>query len=155
MILDRDTFQIVFWVVSILLVLCGMAVTAIGWHVTGKKARALAEKKDVHDSIDKSLKALMELEDCAYSFWLDKSTEIQPYRIVTLHRRLVASLTQLGDLKNGLIPSVDVANLRRQSTLDAETIERPISGNDERIKRISRAITNIINSDLMKKSWVD
>jgi len=153
MILDKETFQVVFWIVSVLLVLCGMIVTTIGWRVTGNKARALAEKKDVHDSIDKTLKALMELEDCAYSFWLDNASDIKPYRIITLHRRLVSSLTQLGELRDAALPSTDIASLRRQSTLDAETISRPVPGSDERIRRISRSVTNIMNSDLLKKSW--
>lgn len=155
MTMDRETFQIAFWIVSLLFAAFGMGITAYGWKVNGEKARALAAKKDLHDSIDRCLKALMEFEDTSCSFWLDKESEVRPYQITILHRRLISAFTQLVEMCPGILPSIELAALRRNATLDAETATRPVNDGDERIRKISRAVTNIMATDLLRKSWLE
>lgn len=146
-------FQIGFWVISLTLVLCSIIISVTGWKVTGNKARDLAIKKDIHDSVEKAFKSLIELEDAAFSFWLDPASSVKSYQIVNLHKRCLANLKQLGELKSSTIPSNDIMTLRRFCTLDAETATRPINEQDERLRRIGRAVNNILDSDLMKKTW--
>jgi len=147
------TFQIGFWILSLTLVVCSAIISIVGWKVTGNKARDLAIKKDIHDSVEKAFKSVIELEDAAFSFWLDSASSIKTYQIVNLHKRCLANLKQLSELKSSTIPSNDVMILRRFCTLDAETATRPISEEDERLRRIGRAVNNILDSDLMKKTW--
>ncbi|WP_321837862.1 hypothetical protein [Pseudomonas kulmbachensis] len=147
------TFQIGFWAISITLVLCSIIISVIGWKVNGNKARELAIKKDIHDTVEKTFKSVIDLEDAAFSFWLEKDSKIQTYQIVNLHRRCLANLKQLSELKNSTIPSNEVRTLRRYCTIDAETEARPLQEDDERLRRISRSITQILDSDLLKKTW--
>ncbi|MDQ4227054.1 hypothetical protein RBK84_21900 [Pseudomonas aeruginosa] len=151
--MDKDTFQIAFWGASLLFVICSMVITIIGWRVNSNNAKELASKKDIHDTIEKSLDALKNLEDSSYDFWLAESPETLPYQLIVLHKRLISNLAQLSELTGKPIPSVDVAALRRHATLDAETAQRPLTFSNERVMRLSRAATNIIKSDLLKKTW--
>lgn len=151
--MDKDSFQVAFWIISLLFVVCGMAITIIGWRVNNNNARALAIKKDIHDTIEKSLNALKDLEDSSYDFWLTEASETLPYQLVVLHKRLISNLVQISELTGKPIPVNDVAALRRHATLDAETSPRPLTFSNERVRRLSRAATNIIESDLLKKTW--
>lgn len=151
--MDKDSFQIAFWIISLLFVVCGMAITIIGWRVNSNNARALAIKKDIHDTIEKSLNALKDLEDSSYDFWLTEASETLPYQLIVLHKRLISNLVQISELTGKPIPINDVAALRRHATLDAETSPRPLTFSNERVRRLSRAATNIIESDLLKKTW--
>ncbi|NNN28296.1 MULTISPECIES: hypothetical protein [Pseudomonas] len=130
-----------------------MAITIIGWRVNSNNARALAIKKDIHDTIEKSLNALKDLEDSSYDFWLTEASETLPYQLIVLHKRLISNLVQISELTGKPIPINDVAALRRHATLDAETSPRPLTFSNERVRRLSRAATNIIESDLLKKTW--
>lgn len=151
--MDNKNFQIAFWALSLLFVVCGLVVTIVGWKVNGNKAKSLAIKKDIHDSIDKSLTALKEFEDASYDFWLAKEPKILSYQLIVLHKRLTSSLIQLSELKNDPIPSHELFTLRRYATLDAETEARPLNFESERIKRVSRAATNIMEAKLLRKTW--
>lgn len=148
-----NSFQIAFWATSIILVVCTIIINIIGWKVNGNKARELAIKKDTHESIEKTFKSIIELEDAALSYWLDESTKLRSYQLVILHKRCITNLKQLCHLKNGQIPSNEIRLLRRHCTLDAETATRPIRDEDERVKQISKAVTNVLDSDLLLKSW--
>lgn len=148
-----ETLQIGFWIASIFLVLCTIAINIIGWRVNGNKARDLAIKKDTHESIEKTFKSIVEFEDAALSYWLDQESKIRSYQLVILHKRCITNLKQLSHLKNGLIPSVEIREMRRYSTLDSETAVRPIKDEDPRVKKISKAVTTVLDSDLLLKSW--
>lgn len=148
-----NTFQIAFWTASIFLVVCTIIINIVGWRVNGNKARELAIKKDIHESIEKTFKSILELEDAALSYWLDKDTKFRSYQLIILHKRCITNLKQLCHLKNGEIPSNEIRLLRRHCTLDAETATRPIQDEDERVKQISKAVTNVLDSDLLLKSW--
>ena len=151
--MDKESFQIAFWVVSIVLVCCSLGVTICGWHVTAGKARNLAKIKDIHDSIDTARASLVELEDSSYDFWMENDCKIQSYKITTLHKRLVMNLTVLCELRELPIPSNSVMQLRRNATLDSESADRPLIHEHEKIRKISKAVTDIMNSELLKKSW--
>lgn len=148
-----SAFQIAFWCVSILFAMFGLIVTVTGWRVNAANSRKLARVKDIHDSIDDCIKALSDLEDLAYSFWLDADEKAKPYQLIVGHRRLTHRLKQLQALSSGPIPSHAMISLRQSCTLDCESRTQPLSGEDIRIKRISLAASNILQSSIMQKSW--
>ncbi|EPL03911.1 hypothetical protein [Pseudomonas sp. CF161] len=148
-----STFQIAFWTISILFAMFGLIVTIIGWRVNAANSRNLARVKDIHDSIDGCVKALSDLEDLAYSFWLDADEKAKPYQMIVGHRRLTHRLKQLQALTSGPIPSHAMISLRQSCTLDCEIRTVPLSGEDVRIKRISLAASNILQSSILQKSW--
>jgi CHASE3 domain sensor protein len=148
-----SAFQIAFWCISILFAIFGLVVTIIGWRVNAANSRSLAHKKDIHDSIDDCIKALSDLEDLAYSFWLDADEKAKPYQLIVGHKRLTHRLKQLQSLTSAPIPSHEMISLRKSCTLDCESRTQPLSGEDVRIKRISLAASNILQSSILQKSW--
>lgn len=151
--MDTSAFQISFWVVSICFAAFGIFVTIKGWRVNARNAERLAKTKDINDSIDKCIQMLNELEDSAYSFWLRSDSQTKPYQLVVAHTRLIIRLNQLKKLRECEIPSRDLASLRRHCTMDAETRNEPINSEDIRIKRISKATTGILQSEILEKKW--
>jgi hypothetical protein len=149
------TFQVAFWIASIILVLITIYINTLGWKVNSKNALNLAVKKDTNDSIDRAAKSLIELEDAACSFWMEKDSKIKSYQIINLHARLVINLKTLNGLREKPIPSNEIIMLRRHCTMDAESSRRPISATAERIRIISKNVNAILNSEIMKKTWAD
>lgn len=149
------SFQIAFWIASVILVLITICINMLGWRVNSKNALNLAIKKDINDSIDRVTKALVELEDAACSFWMEKETKIKSYQVINLHARLVINFKILNGLREMPIPSHEIIMLRRYCTMDAESSRRPISATAERIRIISKNINNILDSEIMKKTWKD
>lgn len=145
--------QILFWSTSLILVICGLIVTIVGWRVNSQNAKNLAMKKDTHETIDRTLKAIVELEDAALSFWLEPDSKIRAYQLISFHRRTINALKQLLELKGGKMPSSDIISLRKACTLDAESAARPIQEDDERVRRISLITSRITSSELLEKSW--
>lgn len=151
--MSANNFQIAFWICSLLFVACGLIVTIVGWHFTTGKARELAFRKDVHESIDKALAALKELEDSTYDFWIAAKPDTFDYSLVVKHKRLLAALKQVSALRSISPPTNEIIQLRRHATLDSETAQRPIKYADKRIKQFSSAATKVIESELLMKSW--
>lgn len=149
------TFQVAFWIASIILVLITIYINTLGWKVNSKNALNLAVKKDINDSIDRTTKALIELEDAACSFWMEKDSKIKSYQIINLHARLVINLKILNGLREKPIPSHEIIMLRRHCTMDAESSRRPISATAERIRIISKNVNTILDSEIMRKTWAD
>lgn len=151
--MTTSAFQIAFWIVSICFAAFGLFITIQGWKVSARNAESLARTKDINDSIDKCIQMLSDLEDSAYSFWLHADSQTKPYQLVVAHTRLTARLNQLQNLRNCQIPNRDLASLRRHCTMDAETRCEPLSSEDVRIKRISKATTGILQSEILEKVW--
>jgi len=147
--------QIAFWIASVILVIITISIHMFGWRVNNKNALNLAIKKDINESIDRTTKALIELEDAACSFWMEKDSKIKSYQIINLHTRLVINLKVLNHLRGKAIPSHEIILLRRHCTMDAESSKRPISAAAQRIRIISKSVNSILDSELMKKSWKD
>jgi hypothetical protein len=131
----------------------GLVATLIGWRVRGEQQRTLAKRKDIHDSIDRAVKALTEYEDGAISFWTEKDTKFNKNSILTLHRRLTVSLRQIEELTELPAPYEMLQTLHRAATLDFESANRPISCNSERIARIAASSGKMLNSSYLMKSW--
>jgi hypothetical protein len=146
-------FQIAFWIVSVCFALFGLGITIFGWKVNARNARDLAKTKDIHDAVDTCIETLIELEDLAYAFWLNADSPTKPYQLVVCHTRLLVRLKQLQALRTYALPSNELRTLRRYCTLDAETKSAPINSEDERIKRISKAATDILQSAILQKTW--
>lgn len=141
------------WIFSGILTFVGGVGAATGWYVRGKQAEYLAVKKDLHEAIDKTIKALSDFEDCAISFWGDKDTKHIHAHILVLHRRLVIAYKQVAEFRSAAIPTHILAELRKTATLDFETAKRPIPGNDARMMRIMSSITQALDSPFLLKSW--
>jgi len=131
----------------------GLVATLIGWRVRGQQQRFLAQRKDVHDSIDRAVKALTEYEDGAISFWTDKETKLNKNSILTLHKRLTVSLRQIEELTDAPAPYDLLQQLHKAATLDFEIARRPISSSSERIARIAGTSGKLLNSSYLMKSW--
>lgn len=143
------------WVTSAIIGTVGFVTTFIGWRIRGKQARELAIKKDVHDTIDKAIAALYELEDLTYSFWADPESKIRLDQILAKHRRLTKILEQLQKLRSFEMPTKEIALLRRHATLDAESETRPLPSRSIRLRQFSKAIYDIQSKDYLTKSWRD
>lgn len=148
-------FQVAFWIASVILVVLTICINMFGWKVNNRNALNLAIKKDINDSIDRVSKALVELEDAACSFWMEKDSKIKSYQLINLHARLVINLKILNNLRQVAIPSYEVIMLRRFCTMDAESSRRPISAKAERIRTISKNVNIILDSEIMRKTWSD
>lgn len=148
-------FQVAFWIASVILVVLTICINMLGWKVNNRNALKLAIKKDINDSIDRTAKALLELEDAACSFWMEKDTKTKSYQLINLHSRLVINLKILNGLRELAIPSHEIIMLRRYCTMDAESSRRPISATTERIRTISKNINTILDSEIMRKTWSD
>ncbi|MCH5486765.1 hypothetical protein [Pseudomonas syringae] len=151
--MEHNDFQIAFWLISICFALFGLIVTILGWNVNAQNARSLAKRKDIHEAVDTCIEALIDLEDCAYSFWLATDSETRPYQLIVSHARLTLRLKQLQELNNHPIPSSDLITLRRYCTMDAESKTVPLNSEDIRIKHISKAATSILQSSILQKKW--
>lgn len=146
-------FEMAGWISSIILGLGGFLISSIGWQVRGRQARSLAIKKDIHDSIDKTVKALTDYEDSTYSFWAEKESKVRLDQLINLHRRCITNLNQLNHLKPFAMPNAELAELRRHATLDAESAERPLEPNSLRLKKFSKSMNKILDSAALMKSW--
>ncbi|MGM7282590.1 hypothetical protein ABRY74_12195 [Pseudomonas guariconensis] len=131
----------------------GLLATLYGWRVRGQQQRNLAKRKDIHDSIDKAVKALTEYEDGAISFWTEKDTKLSKNSILILHRRLTVSLRQIEALTDSPAPYNLLQQLHRSATLDFEVAKRPISTGSERVARIAISAGKLLNSSYLMKSW--
>jgi hypothetical protein len=148
-------FELAGWITGITLGIGGYIISALGWNIRGKQQRSLAIKKDIHDSIDKTIKALTEYEDAVYSFWAEEDSKIRLDQIINFHRRCITNLNQLKHLKDFDIPNVELAELRKNATLDAESAERPLKQNSLRLKKFSKNMNKIMDSKALLKSWSD
>ncbi|RRW41000.1 MULTISPECIES: hypothetical protein [Pseudomonas] len=137
------------WITTAVVGLIGFFMTNNGWKVS----RELAKKKDQHDAIDKTLKAINDFEDAAISFWTDKDTKISLHQILVLHRRMMLSFKQLCVLIDQELPVAVLAELRRIATLDAETSSRPLDANSLKPKQIYRACSKALDLELLLKRW--
>lgn len=144
-----DIGSIVGWTFAFI----GVVSTLIGWRVRGKQQIALAKRKDIHDSIDRAIKALSELEDCALSFWTEKDTKYTKNHVMVLLRRLVVTLNQISELNDKPQPSQLLIELRKHSTLDFESAKRPISAKSQRVANIAMSSAKLLNSSFLMKSW--
>lgn len=124
-----------------------------GWRVRGQQQRHLAKRKDIHDSIDKAVKALIDYEDGAISFWTDKDTKLSKNSILILHRRLTVSLRQIEELTGSPPPYELLQQLHKSATLDFENAKRPISSSSERVARIAMSSGKLQNTSYLMKSW--
>jgi uncharacterized membrane protein YheB (UPF0754 family) len=150
-----SNFEYAGWISSIILGVVGFATTLIGWIIRGKQARSLAIKKDIHDTIDKAIAALNELEDLTYSFWSDPDTKVRLDQILAKHRRFSRILQQLQKLREFEMPTHEIGQLRRHATLDAESEARPLSSQSTRLRQFSKALYDIQGKDYLIKSWRD
>tara|TARA_R110000850_G_C9968249_1_gene464998 strand:+ start:2044 stop:2511 length:468 start_codon:yes stop_codon:yes gene_type:complete len=141
------------WITGIILGLGGYAFSSLGWYVRGRQSRSLAVQKDIHDTIDRTVKSLTDFEDAVYSYWSEASSEIRLDQLVLLHNRCLMNLKQLKHLKPFTLPIHELAQLRRHATLDAESEARPLTKNFLRLKKFSRALEKILNADFLLKSW--
>lgn len=141
------------WITAIALGISGYAFTAFGWRVRGQQAKLLAKKKDIHDTIDRALAALIHFEDAAYSFWSDSNSSIRSEQLTLLHKRCVHCLNQLQQLESFTMPVQEIVAMRRQATLDAESRTEPLKRGHPRLKMLSRAVENIMTSKPLRKSW--
>lgn len=141
------------WITAIALGISGYGFTALGWLIRGRQAKQLAKTRETHEAVDRVIAALSELEDAAYSFWSDPESTIRADQLILLHRRCVIRLNQLRQLHDFALPVSDVAEMRRQATLDAESRQAPLRNGSARLRRLSRAIENIIQSEHLHKSW--
>lgn len=131
----------------------GLIATLFGWRVRGSQQRLLAKQKDLHDSIDKAVKALTEYEDGAISFWTEKDTKLSKNSIIRLHKRLTVALRQIEEL-SGSQPPYDILNsLHKYATLEFDNARRPISANSERVARIAMSSGKLLNSSYLMKTW--
>lgn len=141
------------WVVSGVLGITGLITTSIGWYVRGKQAKILAIKKDTHDAIDKTIKCLNDFEEVSVSFWCKESSEVYHFHILSAHKRLVIAYKQLCEFKRQAMPNHILAELRKVATLDYESIQRPIGGNDPRVLRLLGITSKALDSELLLKTW--
>lgn len=144
-----DIGSIVGWTFAIV----GLVATLVGWYVRGQQQRWLAKKKDVHDAIDRAIKSLVDFEDCALSFWIDKDTKHSQHHVLALHRRLVVAFKQVSELSEKDLPVQYISDLRKHSTLDFEQAKRPISPTSPRVSNIALASGRLLNSSYLLKSW--
>lgn len=144
-----DLSTVVAWTFAII----GVVSTLYGWRVRGEQQKWLAKKKDTHESIDRAIKALIDFEDSALTFWLDKDTKLSHHHILALHRRLIVSCKQVTELSEKALPSQFLVDLRKYATLDFEEARRPISAKSQRIANISLASGRLLNSSYLTKSW--
>lgn len=140
------------WITSIILGLGGYFFTLFGWRIRGNQARSLAKQKDIHDAIDQVIKALSEFEDAAYAYWSDSNSEVRIDQLMLLHKRCLTRLKQLEHLRQFQMPLLDIGEMRRQATLDAESAPRPLKPASIRLRKLSKAIDNILQSQPLKKS---
>ncbi len=141
------------WITGMVLGISGYGFTMLGWKIRDKQARALAKTKDIHDAIDKVVAALNELEDSAYVFWADPDSSVRADQLILLHRRCVIRINQLKHLNNFPLPVDEIIEMRRQATLDAESHRTPLAKGSARLRKLSRAVENIIQSEPLQKSW--
>lgn len=149
---ERELVVLAGWITSIVLGLAGLGFSSLGWFVRGRQARHLAIQKDIHDSIDRVVKALTDYEDSVFEFWSDQDSKIRLDQLITLHRRCVWYLNQLSHLRPFAMPNPEIADMRRYATLDAESTQRPEKGSS-RLRRFNRATTTILNSSFLRKTW--
>lgn len=144
-----DIGSIVGWTFAFI----GVISTLYGWRVRGQQQKWLAKKKDIHDSIDRAIKALTEFEDCALNFWTEKETKLSHHHVLALHRRLIVAFKQVSELSEKDLPSQYLVDLRKHATLDFEEIRRPISPKSTRVSNIALASGRLLNSSYLIKSW--
>lgn len=136
--------------------------TAYGWKMQYTNAEKIAKKKAVHDAIDAATKSLTALEDAAYSFWTESDSKIKAEMLVVLNQRVLFNLKQIKKLKDQqasqkseefTLPQKDISELRKNTTLDIESRKKGTlaNGYDIRLRKISRAISLILESDLLEK----
>lgn len=144
-----DIGSIVGWTFAFI----GLISTLYGWRVRGQQQKWLAKKKDIHDSIDRAIKALTEFEDCALNFWTEKETKLSHLHVLALHRRLIVAFKQVSELSEKDLPNQYLIDLRKYATLDFEEIKRPISSKSKRVSNIALASGRLLNSSYLTKSW--
>ena len=88
----------------------------------GRQQKFLALRKDIHDSIDKAIKSLIEFEDSSIAFWTNKETVQNQHSISVSHKRLVNCCMQIAKLKNVSIPDDLIYELRKSATFEFEKI---------------------------------
>src|SRR5690606_8872509 len=104
----------------------------------------LAKKREIHEAMDRVFESLNELEDAAYSFWSDAESQLRSDQLILLSRRCVIRLNQLKQLQDFRYPVHEIAEMRRQATLDAESRAKPLRDGSMRLRRLSRAIESIV-----------
>lgn len=144
-----DIGSIVGWTFAFV----GVACTLWGWRVRGQQQKWLAKKKDIHDSVDRAIKALTEFEDCAMSFWTEKDTKITKHHILALHRRLIVACKQLSELSENDLPNDYLVDLKKNVTYEYDSTKRPISSNSKRVSSIALASGRLLNSSFLTKTW--
>ncbi|WP_145980374.1 hypothetical protein [Pseudomonas lurida] len=144
-----DIGSIVGWTFAFV----GVACTLWGWRVRGQQQKWLAKKKDIHDSVDRAIKALTEFEDCAMNFWTEKDTKITKHHILALHRRLIVACKQLSELNDNQLPNDYLVDLRKHATYEYDSTKRPISSDSKRVSSIALASGRLLNSSFLTKSW--
>ena len=141
------------WLTALGLGICGYCFTILGWHIRGKQAKELAKKREIHEAMDRVFESLNELEDAAYSFWSDAESQLRSDQLILLSRRCVIRLNQLKQLQDFRYPVHEIAEMRRQATLDAESRAKPLRDGSMRLRRLSRAIESIVQSEVLRKTW--
>jgi|TARA_Y100000034_G_C6704335_1_gene310795 hypothetical protein len=149
---DKEIFALAGWITSVILGVTGLGFSSLGWFVRGRQARQLAVQKDIHDAVDRAVKALADYEDAVYEFWSDQASKVRLDQLITLHSRCIWHLRQLNNLRAFDMPNPDLGDMRRYATLDAETAVRP-EPKPGRLRKFSRATAKILNSEFLKKSW--
>lgn len=144
-----DIGSIVGWTFAFV----GVVSTLYGWRVRGEQQKWLAKKKDIHDSIDRAVRALTDFEDCTLNFWTEKESKLSHQHILALHRRLIVAFKQVSELSGQDLPSQYLIDLRKHSTLDFEVARRPVSSKSLRVSSIALASGRLLNSSYLTKSW--
>lgn len=148
-----SAFEWAGWLSTVVLGLGGYIISSLGWRVQGRQARELACKQDIHSSIDRCHAALTLFEDAVFSYWTDAHSSIRLDQLLSYHRRCIIALRQLHTLAPFDMPDVTLGELRKQATLDAESAERPLPLSSLRLKKFSRAMSKIIESNYLLKTW--
>jgi len=150
---NDDLFKWAGWILSLALGILGLIAGFIVLWIRLKHSERLAKIKDRHDSIDRAIKAISDLEDITLSYWTEKETKHRKANIIIALQRLTSCLNQLAILSNEPFPSSEMYKLRVAATMDMETSRRPVSSNSDRIVNFTIATSKLLNSKHLQKKW--